>query len=61
MSDETSITVNQEGVNSFAAALSNPQQYEIFIDDQVGYAAPDPACFPAVDEDIPVLPHGFGL
>jgi hypothetical protein len=34
MSDETSITVNQEGVNSFAAALWNPQQYEIFIDDQ---------------------------
>ena len=27
-------TVNQEGVNSFAAALWNPQQYEIFIDDQ---------------------------
>src|ERR1700751_1713523 len=23
-------------------------------------AAPEPACFPAVDEDIPVLPHGFG-
>jgi hypothetical protein len=34
MSDETSITVNQEDVNSFAAALWNPQQYEIFIDDQ---------------------------
>jgi hypothetical protein len=34
MSDEASITVNQEGVNSFAAALWNPQQYEIFIDDQ---------------------------
>jgi hypothetical protein len=34
MSDETSITVNQEGVNSFAAALWNSQQYEIFIDDQ---------------------------
>jgi hypothetical protein len=32
--DETSITVNQEGVNSFAVALWNPQQYEIFIDDQ---------------------------
>ena len=30
MSDETSIIVNQEGVNSFAAALWNPQQYEIF-------------------------------
>jgi hypothetical protein len=29
-----SISVNQEGVNSFAAALWNPQQYEIFIDDQ---------------------------
>jgi len=23
-------------------------------------AAPEPACFPAVDEDISVLPHGFG-
>ena len=34
MSDEASITVNQEGVKSFAAALWNPQQYEIFIDDQ---------------------------
>jgi hypothetical protein len=34
MSSEASITVNQEGVNSFAAALWNPQQYEIFIDDQ---------------------------
>ena len=34
MSDETSITVNHDGVNSFAAALWNPQQYEIFIDDQ---------------------------
>jgi hypothetical protein len=34
MSSEASITVIQEGVNSFAAALWNPQQYEIFIDDQ---------------------------
>ncbi len=34
MSNEASITVNQEGVKSFAAALWNPQQYEIFIDDQ---------------------------
>ena len=34
MSSEASITVNQEGVNSFAAALWNPRQYEIFIDDQ---------------------------
>jgi hypothetical protein len=34
MSNKASITVNQEGVKSFAAALWNPQQYEIFIDDQ---------------------------
>jgi hypothetical protein len=34
MSNEASITVNQEGVKSFAAALWSPQQYEIFIDDQ---------------------------
>src|ERR1700719_1213459 len=23
-------------------------------------AAPEPVCFPVVNEDIPVLPHGFG-
>jgi hypothetical protein len=34
MSNKSSITVNQEGVKSFAAALWNPQQYEIFVDDQ---------------------------
>jgi hypothetical protein len=34
MINETSMTVNQEDVKSFAAALWNPQQYEIFIDDQ---------------------------
>lgn len=34
MSNQSSITVNQEGVDSLAAALWNPQQYEIFIDDQ---------------------------
>ena len=34
MGNEASITVNQEGVKSFAAALWNPQHYEIFIDDQ---------------------------
>jgi hypothetical protein len=34
MSNQASITVNQDGVKSFAAALWNPQQYEIFIDDQ---------------------------
>ena len=34
MSNQSSITVNQDGVNSFAAALWNPQEYEIFIDDQ---------------------------
>jgi hypothetical protein len=33
MSNEASITVSQEGVKSFAAALWTPQQYEIFIDD----------------------------
>jgi hypothetical protein len=34
MSNEAFITVNQQGVKSFAAALWNPQQYEIFTDDQ---------------------------
>ena len=34
MSNEASITVKQDGVNSFAAALWSPQQYEIFIDDK---------------------------
>jgi len=34
MSNQSSITVNQDGVNSFAVALWNPPQYEIFIDDQ---------------------------
>jgi hypothetical protein len=29
-----SITVNQEGIKSFASALLNAQEYEIFIDDQ---------------------------
>jgi len=29
-----SITVNQEGVKSFASALLNAQEYEIFVDDQ---------------------------
>jgi hypothetical protein len=32
--NEASITVNQEGVRSFASALLNAQEYEIFIDDQ---------------------------
>jgi hypothetical protein len=32
MSNEASITVNQVDVKSFAAALWNPQEYEIFID-----------------------------
>lgn len=32
MSEETSITVIQEGVDSLASALLNAQQYEIFID-----------------------------
>ena len=31
---QASITVNQDGITSFASALINPQQYEIFIDDQ---------------------------
>ena len=34
MGTEASITVNQEGVRSFASALWNAQEYEIFIDDQ---------------------------
>ena len=34
MSSEASITVNQEGVKSFASALLNAQEYEIFIDDR---------------------------
>ena len=34
MSTEASITVNQEGVKSFASALWNAQEYEIFIDDR---------------------------
>jgi hypothetical protein len=32
MSAEASITVNQEGVKTFASALLNAQEYEIFID-----------------------------
>jgi hypothetical protein len=32
MSAEASITVNQEGVKTFAPALLNVQEYEIFID-----------------------------
>jgi hypothetical protein len=34
MSNEGSITVNQVDVKSFAAALWNPQEYEIYIDDR---------------------------
>jgi hypothetical protein len=34
MSNEASITVNQEGVKSLASALLNAQSYEIFIDDR---------------------------
>jgi hypothetical protein len=34
MSNEASITVNQEYVKSFASALWNPQEYEIFVDDR---------------------------
>jgi hypothetical protein len=34
MSTEASILVNQEGVDSVAAALLNAQEYEIFIDDR---------------------------
>lgn len=34
MSNGASITVNQEGVGSFASALFNAQEYEIFIDDR---------------------------
>jgi hypothetical protein len=33
-SNEASIIVNQDGITSFASALVNPQEYEIFIDDQ---------------------------
>ncbi len=33
-SGEASITVNQDGITSFGSALINPQEYEIFIDDQ---------------------------
>ncbi len=29
-----SITINQDGINSLASKLLNPQEYEIFIDDQ---------------------------
>jgi hypothetical protein len=37
MDTEASITVNQAGVQSFAAALWSAQEYEIFVDDrQVG-------------------------
>ena len=32
MSAEASITVNQEGVKTFASALVNPQESEIFVD-----------------------------
>jgi hypothetical protein len=32
MSDEATITVKQDGVDSFFSALWNPQQYEIYID-----------------------------
>ena len=31
---QASITVNQDGINSFASALSCAQEYEIFIDDR---------------------------
>ena len=34
MANEASITINQEDVKSLAAALWNPQQHEIFIDNQ---------------------------
>ena len=34
MSAEASITVNQEGVKTFASALLNVQEYEIFVDDR---------------------------
>ena len=34
MSNEASITVNQVDVKSFAGALWNPQEYEIYIDDR---------------------------
>jgi hypothetical protein len=32
--NQASITVNQDGIGSFASALLCPQEYEIFIDDQ---------------------------
>jgi hypothetical protein len=34
MSNDATITVKQDGVESFASALWNPQEYEIYIDDQ---------------------------
>jgi hypothetical protein len=34
MSNEASISINQEGVKSLASALLNAQTYEIFIDDR---------------------------
>jgi hypothetical protein len=34
MNTEASITVNQDGISSFASALMNAQEYEIFIDDR---------------------------
>ncbi len=34
MDGEATITVKQDGVGSFASKLWNPQQYEIYIDDQ---------------------------
>jgi len=30
-----SVTIKQDGVNSFATALWNPQHYEIFVDDRM--------------------------
>jgi hypothetical protein len=34
MSNEGSVTVNQVDAKSFAAALWNPPEYEIYIDDR---------------------------